>query len=129
MTGVLYIVHQDQNFYKVDYQFLIKPDMSKVPKKERLSSFCNILRKSIVNVFAFYCDVKHSHTLQGPSNVCYYWFLQTFQLSRFCQVSLNLWYAVPVFRIESICTGFYISHHKNFHIYIIFHQQCKTLHL
>ena len=52
--------------------------------------------------------------IQGPSHVYYYLFLQTFQLSRFCQVSPSLWYPVPVFRIESICTGFYISHQKKF---------------
>ena len=34
MTGVLSGVHQDQNFHKLDYQFLIKADMSKVPKNE-----------------------------------------------------------------------------------------------
>ena len=36
--------------------------MSKVPKKGSLLSFCNILRKSIVTVFAFYWDEKHSDT-------------------------------------------------------------------
>ena len=50
-----------------DYRFLIKTDMSKATKKESLLSFCNILRKSIVTVFVFYCDAKHSDTLQGPS--------------------------------------------------------------
>ena len=42
--------------------------MSEVTKKESLLSFCNILRKSIVTVFVFYCDAKHSDTLQGPSH-------------------------------------------------------------
>ena len=129
MTGVHYGVHQDSHFSQLDYRFLIKADMSKVPKKRSLLRFCNILRKSMVAVFAFYCDSKYSDTLQGPSHVCYYLFLQTFQLSRYCQVSPSLWYAVTLFRIESICTGFYISHQKNFHIYIIFHRQCKTIHL
>ena len=99
-------VHQDQNLYKLDYRFLIKADLSKAPKKGSLSSFCNILRKSIVTVFVFCFDAKYSDTLHGPSHVCYYLFLQTFQLSRFCQVSPSLWYADPVFQIESICTGF-----------------------
>ena len=125
MTGV----HQDQNLYKLDYRFLIKADLSKAPKKGSLSSFCNILRKSIVTVFVFCFDAKYSYTLHGPSHVCYYLFLQTFQLSRFCQVSPSLWYVVSAFWIESVCTGFYIFHQRNFHIYIIFHQQCKTIHL
>ena len=129
MTGVHYGVHQDQNVYKLNWWFLIKADMSKVPKKRSLLSFCNMLRKRIVTVLGFYCDAKHSDTLQGPSHVCYYLFLQTFQLYRFCQVSPSLWYAVPVLRIELICTRFDISHQKNFLIYIIFHQQCKTMHL
>ena len=129
MTGVHYGIHQDLNSYKLDYRFLIKVDMSKVTKKGSLLSFCNIIRKSTVTAFVFYCDVKHSDTLQGPSHVCYYLSLQTFQLPRFCQVSPSLWYAVSVFKIKSICTGFYITHQKNFHIYIIFHQQCKTIHL
>ena len=34
MTGVHYGVHQDQNVYKLNWRFLIKADMSKVPKKE-----------------------------------------------------------------------------------------------
>ena len=88
--------------------------MFKVSKKGSLLSFCNILRKSIVTVFVFYCDTKHSDTLQGPIHVGYYLFLQTFQLSLFCQVGPILWYAVSVFWIESICTGFYIFHQKTF---------------
>ena len=35
MTGVDYGVYQDQNFYKLDYRFLIKADMSKVPQKRK----------------------------------------------------------------------------------------------
>ena len=88
------------------------PDMSKVPKKGILLSFCNILRKSIVTVFAFYCDVKHSETLQGSSHICSYLFLQTFQPFRFCQDRCSFWYAVSVSRIKSILPGFYISHQK-----------------
>ena len=80
----------------------------------------------------FLCSIvrqKHSDTLQGSNHVCCYLFLQTFQLSQFCQDSPSFWYAVPVSQIESICPGFYISYQKNVHIYIIFHQQCKTIHL
>ena len=60
MTGVHYGIHQDLNSYKLDYRFLIKVDMSKVTKKGSLLSFCNIIRKSTVTAFVFYCDVKHS---------------------------------------------------------------------
>ena len=38
--------------------FWQKPDMSKVPKKGSLLSFCNIIRKSIATVFVFYCEAK-----------------------------------------------------------------------
>ena len=117
MTGVHYGVHQDQNFYKLTYWFLIKADMLKVPKKGSLLRFCNILRKSILTVFAFYCDAKHCKILyKVPSHLCHYLLLRTFQ-GQF-QDSPSLWYAVPAFRIESICSSFYISHQKIFHIYI-----------
>ena len=95
--------------------FWWKADMSTVPKKGSLLSFCNILRKRIVTVFMFYCDAKHSDTLRGSSHVCYL-FLQTFQPSRFYEVSPGFWYAVPVSGIESICPGFYISQQQKFHI-------------
>ena len=49
--------------------------MSKVPKTGNSLHVCNILRKFITTAFVFYCDAKHSDTLQGFSNVCYYLFL------------------------------------------------------
>ena len=110
--------------------FWLKQACPKFPKKGSLLRFCNILRRrSIVTVFAFCCDAKHSDTLQGPSHVCYY--LTCFWKHSNCldfarSVSPSLWYAVPVFWIKSICTGFHVSHQKNFHIYIIFHQQCNS---
>ena len=166
--GVHYGVHQDQNFYKLNYRFLMKARhvhstqkrkfvkfLQYIKKKcrncfyvllwcktfryftgfqscllllEYINILSNILRKSIATVFVFYCDAKHSDTLRGSSHLCYL-FLQTFQPSRFYEVSPGFWYAVPVSGIESICPGFYISQQKKFHIYIIFHQQCKTIHL
>ena len=39
-------------------------------QKGSLLNFGNILEKSIVNVFVFYCDAKHSDTLLGFSHVC-----------------------------------------------------------
>ena len=59
---------QSKKFAMLDYQFLFKADMSKVPKKGSLLSFCKILRKSIVTVFAFYCDAKHSDTSLGSQS-------------------------------------------------------------
>ena len=46
--------------------------MSKVPQKRNLLIFCNILRKTIATAFVFYCDAKHSDTLQGSSHLCCY---------------------------------------------------------
>ena len=71
MNGVHYGIHQDQNFYKLDYQFLMKARRVQSTQKGSLLSFCNILRKGIITVFVFYCDAKHSDTLWGPSHVCY----------------------------------------------------------
>ena len=80
--------------------FWRKPHLSKEPKKGNFLSFCNILRKSIITVFVFNCDAKHSDILRGSSHVCCYLFLLTFQLSRFCQNSPGFWYAVPVFGMQ-----------------------------
>ena len=72
-------VHQDQNFYKLDYRLLMKVarHFQKL-KKGSLLNFCNILSKSIATAFVFYCDAKHSDTLQGSSHVCCYLFLGEF---------------------------------------------------
>ena len=93
--------------------FWLKQTCPKYPKR-KFVKLLQYIKKKYCNCFTFYYDAKHLDTLQGPSHVCYYLFLQTFQLSQFCQVSPSLWYAVPAFRIESNCTGFYISHQKIF---------------
>ena len=84
--------------------------MSKLPKKGNLLSFYIILRKRIVTIFVFYCDAKHSDTLQGFKSCLLLLVFASIQLSRFCQDSPDFWCAVPVSRIESIFPGFYISH-------------------
>ena len=63
MNGVHYEVHQDLqlqlfNFFKLDYQFLMKARHVQCTKKGSLLSFCNILRKSIATVFVFYYEAK-----------------------------------------------------------------------
>ena len=77
--------------------FWWKSDLFKVFKKENLFCFYNILRKSIVTVFVFYCDAKHSDTLQGSSHVCCYLF--------FCEHSNcpNSARTVPVFGVLFRC--------------------------
>ena len=67
MNGVHLGVHQDHNFYKLDYRLLMKAARQ---KKRKFVKFCNILRKSIVATFVFYCDAKHSDTLRGSGHVC-----------------------------------------------------------
>ena len=128
MTGIPYDIHiKIKTSISRIIDFPLKQRCLKYPKKEvKLSLY---IEKKYCNCFCILLRCKHSGTWQCPSHFCYYLFLQTFQLSRFSQVSTSLWYPVPVFRIESICTDFYISHRINFHIYIIFHQQCKTIHL
>ena len=73
MDGVHFGVHQDQNFYKLDYRFLVKVARHvQSHQKKKLLNFCNILRKSIATAFMFYCDPKHSDTLLGSSLLyCY----------------------------------------------------------
>ena len=91
--------------------FWWKPDMSKIPKKGSLLRFCNIyiciyniyiLRKSIVTVFVFYCDAKHSDTLQGSSHICCHLVLQTLQQSQFLSwcPGLNQFVLVFIFVIK-----------------------------
>ena len=73
MDGVHFGIHQDQNFYKLDYQFLVKVARHvQRNQKKKLLNFCNILWKSIATAFMFYCDPKHSDTLLGSSLLyCY----------------------------------------------------------
>ena len=111
--------------------FRWKPNMSKAPEKRILLSFCNVLRKSIATVFVFFCEAKTCRCFTG--------FLSCLLLLVFANIptvpifprrtDFGFWHAVLLSRIESVCPGFYISYQKNFHIYIIFHQQCKTIHL
>ena len=72
MNGVHPGIHQDQYFYKLDYQFSMK---TKVRNKESLLNFCNIFRKGMATAFVFYFDAKHSDTLWDSSHVCCYLFL------------------------------------------------------
>ena len=111
--------------------FRWKPSMSKAPEKRILLSFCNVLRKSIATVFVFFCEAKTCRCFTG--------FLSCLLLLVFANIptvpifprrtDFGFWHAVLLSRIESVCPGFYISYQKYFHIYIIFHQQCKTIHL
>ena len=62
--------------FDVSYQFLMKVARHvRSTKKGSLINFSNILRKSIATAFVFYCDGKHSDTLQGSSYICRYLFL------------------------------------------------------
>ena len=45
MTGVHYGFHQYQNFYKLDYWFLIKGGMSKVPQKREFVKVLQYIKK------------------------------------------------------------------------------------
>ena len=99
------------------------------PSKLQDSLKCNIVRKSWKMKFNFcmqinievFCEVILSFWV----SVTGFWFPTVLILpgqSRF-------WYAVLVSQIESVCSGFYISYQINVHIHIIFHKQCKTIHL
>ena len=67
MDGVHFGVHQDQNFHKLNYQFLIKvARYVQSNQKRKLLNFCHLLRKSIETAFVSYCDAKHSDTYQDP---------------------------------------------------------------
>ena len=71
MDGVHFGVHQDQNFYKLNYRFLIKVARHvQSNQKRKLLNFCHLLRKSIETAFVFYCGAKHSDTLLGSSHLC-----------------------------------------------------------
>ena len=76
MDRVHFGVHQDQNFYKLDYRLLMKVARHvQSNQKRKLLNICNILRKCIATTFVFYCDAKHSNTLLGSSHLCCYLFL------------------------------------------------------
>ena len=75
MNAVHFGVHQDQNFYKLDCQFLLK--VAKHVQSTQKRKFVKFLQ-CIATVFAFYYDAKHSDTLRGSSHVCCYLFLEMF---------------------------------------------------
>ena len=51
MTGVHYGFHQYQNFCKLDYWFLIKAGMSKVPQKREFVKVLQYIKKKYCNCF------------------------------------------------------------------------------
>ena len=75
MDGAHFGVHQDKNFYKLDYQFLMKVARHvQSNQKRKLLNFCNILRKRIATASVFYCYAKHLDTLLGSGHLCCYLF-------------------------------------------------------
>ena len=65
------------SIFDVSYRFLMKVARHVLStEKGSLLNFSNILRKVIETTFVFYCDAKHSDTLQGSSRVCCYLFLE-----------------------------------------------------
>ena len=64
------------SIFDISYRFLVKvASHVQSTGKGSLLNFCNILRKIIATAFVFYCDPKHSDTLQGSSHFCCYLFL------------------------------------------------------
>ena len=62
MNGVDFGVHQDQNFYKLDYQFLLKVARhAQSTQKRNLVKFLQF----ITTAFVFYHDAKHSWYFTG----------------------------------------------------------------
>ena len=76
MNGVHFGVHQDQNFYKLDYQSLMKEarHVQRTQKWKFVKSL-QYIKKKYCHCFVFYCDAKHSDTLQSSNYVGYYLFL------------------------------------------------------
>ena len=65
------------SIFDVSYRFLMKVARRvQSTEKGSLLNFSNILRKVIETAFVFYCDAKHSDTLQGSSHVCCFLFLE-----------------------------------------------------
>ena len=113
--------------------FWWKPEMSKIPQKGRFLSFYNILRKSSIIIFVFYCDAKYSDTLRY-----FMGFHSSLLLLVFANISTALilsgqsqflifcpsaWDSINLSRFLHFSTT------TKIHIYIIFHQQCKTVQL
>ena len=64
------------SIFDISYRFLVKvASHVQSTGKGSLLNFCNILRKIIATAFVFYCDPKHSDTLQGSNHFCCYLFL------------------------------------------------------
>ena len=114
MDGVHFGVHQNQNFYKLDYRFLMKVARHvQSNQKRKLLNFWNLLRKSIATAFVFYCDAKHSDTLLGFSHLCCYFFLSGTLKSAVSQESelikwadfLACWYTFRKANVNLVITG------------------------
>ena len=100
--------------------------MSTVPKK---GSFCNILRKSIGTVFGFYCEAKTFKYFTGfQSCLLLFVFANIPTVPILPGQSQFLVFSPSVPDWIDLSRFLYFSP-KNVHIYIIFHQQCKTIHL
>ena len=74
MNGVHFGVHQDQNFCKLDYRFLMKARHVQSTQKMESVKFLQYTSKSIATAFVFYFNAKHSDTLRGSGYVCCYLF-------------------------------------------------------
>ena len=100
--------------------------MSTAPKK---GSFCNILRKSIGTVFVFYCEAKKFKYFTGfQSCLLLFVFANIPTVPILPGQSQFLAFSRSVPNWIDLSPFLYFSP-KNVHIYIIFHQQCKTIHL
>ena len=100
--------------------------MSTVPKK---GSFCNILTKSIGTVFVFYCEAKTFKYFTGfQSCLSLFVFANIPTVPILPGQSQFLVFSPSVPDWIDLSRFLYFSP-KNVHIYIIFHQQCKTIHL
>ena len=51
MNGVHFGVHQDQNFYKLDYQFSVKTRQVQSTKKRKYVKFLQYIKKKYRNCF------------------------------------------------------------------------------
>ena len=68
MNGGHFGVHQDQNFCKLDYHFLMKVARHvQSNQKRKFIKFLQYIKKKCRNSFVFYCDAKHSDALRGFS--------------------------------------------------------------
>ena len=124
-----YRVHQDQNFYKLDYQFLMKARHVHSTQKRKFVKFLQYIKEKYWNCI---CVLLWGKTFK---------YFTGFQSCLLLFVFANI-PTVPILPGQSQFLVFspsvpdwidlsrflYFSP-KNVHIYIIFHQQCKTIHL